>query len=63
MGDYVKTGNLQVDPVLFKFINLEALPGSGLTSEQFWSGLEALIHDLVPQNRALLSGAIATILP
>lgn len=55
MGDYIKTGNLQVAPVLFQFIDLEALPGSGLTSEQFWSGLEALIQDLAPQNRALLA--------
>ncbi|PWW28423.1 malate synthase [Cytobacillus oceanisediminis] len=55
MGNYVKSGNLQVESELYAFINSEALPGSGIDQEQFWSGLEVLISDLTPQNKALLA--------
>jgi malate synthase len=55
MKDYVKVGNLQVASALYQFINLEALPGTGLASEQFWLDLDALIHDLTPKNKALLA--------
>jgi malate synthase len=55
MKDYVKVGNLQVASALYQFINLEALPGTGLSSEQFWVDLDALIHDLTPKNKALLA--------
>ncbi|CAM3656400.1 malate synthase G [Aeromicrobium ponti] len=55
MGNYVKSGNLQVASELYAFINSEALPGSGIDQEHFWSGLEALINDLTPKNKALLA--------
>jgi malate synthase len=55
MTDYVKKGKLQVAQELYEFINSEALPGSGLVTEQFWSGFEALIHDLTPKNKELLA--------
>ncbi|MFC4767831.1 malate synthase G [Effusibacillus consociatus] len=55
MKDYVKVGNLQVAPVLYQFINSEVIPGSGLTSEQFWSDFDTLVHDLAPKNKALLA--------
>jgi malate synthase len=55
MKDYVKIGNLQVARIFYEFINTEALPGSGLNSERFWSDLETLIKDLTPKNKALLA--------
>ncbi|MDF2963436.1 MAG: malate synthase [Paenibacillus sp.] len=55
MKDYVSAGNLQVAPALYHFINKEALPGSGVTVEQFWSGFDKLVHELAPKNKALLS--------
>lgn len=54
MTQYVKVGNLQVAQVLADFINLEALPESKVEKEQFWAGLEVLITDLAPKNKALL---------
>jgi malate synthase len=51
---YVKIGGLQVASILHDFINKEALPGTRITSEQFWAGLESLIKDLSPENKALL---------
>jgi malate synthase len=53
--NYIQIGNLQVDSDLYQFVNSEVLPGSGLSSEQFWSDLETLIHDLTPENKALLA--------
>ncbi|MEH6994223.1 malate synthase G [Neobacillus drentensis] len=55
MTNYVKKGRLQVAKELYEFINTEALPGTGLDNERFWSGFEVLIHDLTPKNKELLS--------
>ena len=55
MTDRVNVGGLQVAKVLFDFVNNEAIPGTGVTAEQFWAGAAAVIHDLAPKNRALLA--------
>ncbi len=41
--------------VLARFIEDEALPGTGITAGTFWSGLAGLAGDFAPQNRALLA--------
>ena len=46
--------NLVVAENLRTFLSEEALPGTGLSAEQFWSGFAALVRDLAPRNRALL---------
>ena len=45
---------LWVHPLLVEFIVGEALPGTGISENQFWSGFAKLTHDLAPKNRALL---------
>jgi malate synthase len=50
----VEKQGLQVDAGLAGFIDGQALPGSGVAAETFWSALSAAIHELGPQNRALL---------
>ncbi|MEH6576995.1 MAG: malate synthase G [Amphritea sp.] len=55
MKSRVQTGSLQVSQALYDFINDEALPQTGISIEQFWSGLDAIVHDLAPQNRELLA--------
>jgi malate synthase len=52
--NYKQVGNLKVAPVLYQFINEEALPDSGLSTEQFWSNFEALVTELTPVNKRLL---------
>ncbi|MFT4416980.1 malate synthase G [Fredinandcohnia humi] len=54
MTNYVKIGNLKVAEVLYQFINQEALPGTGLDGERFWSDVEALFYELAPINKKLL---------
>ncbi|MDQ2989403.1 MAG: malate synthase G [Pseudomonadota bacterium] len=46
---------LKVAQSLQRFVETEALPGSGLDKEAFWSGFSAIVHELAPQNRALLA--------
>ncbi|OXR48288.1 malate synthase G [Pusillimonas sp. T2] len=46
---------LQVDTRLYDFIEKEALPGSGITSSAFWAGFNSIIHDMAPENKALLA--------
>lgn len=54
MSNYVDIEGLKVSPLLVSFIAEEATPGTGITPEDFWKGLAALIRDLAPENRALL---------
>ncbi|NYT61513.1 malate synthase G [Alcaligenaceae bacterium] len=46
---------LQVATELHQFVEREALPGTGVASDAFWSGLDKLVHDLAPKNRQLLA--------
>ncbi|WP_017937541.1 malate synthase G [Zestomonas thermotolerans] len=55
MTERVQVGGLQVAKVLFDFVNNEAIPGTGVSAEQFWKGAEAVINDLAPKNKALLA--------
>ena len=54
MTERVEIGGLKVAKVLSDFINNEVLPGTGIAPDAIWSGLDAIIHDLAPRNRALL---------
>ena len=55
MTDRIAAGGLQVDKELYDFINDEALPGTGVSPEAFWSGFDRLVHGLAPRNRELLA--------
>ncbi|MCM3723548.1 malate synthase G [Solibacillus isronensis] len=55
MTNYVQVGNLQVAEVLFQFINEQVLPNSGVEQTAFWNGFDQLVHELAPENKALLA--------
>lgn len=55
MSNYIQVGHLRVAKVLHSFINEQVLPDTGVEQAQFWGGVDALIHDLAPKNRALLA--------
>ena len=51
------TGNpseLTISPIFAQFVEDELLPAIGIDPGTFWSGLESVIADLTPLNRALL---------
>ncbi|WP_250516582.1 malate synthase G [Caballeronia sp. INDeC2] len=55
MTDMIKQHGLQVDANLAKFVDEEAIPGTGVDSASFWKGFDAIVHDLAPKNRTLLA--------
>ena len=55
MTQRIARHRLQVAAELDRFINEQALPGSGVDPDAFWSGVDTLFHDLAPQNRELLA--------
>ncbi|MGE2691560.1 malate synthase G [Mycolicibacterium pulveris] len=54
MTDRVTVGNLRVAQVLYDFINNEALPGTDVDPDGFWSGVDKVVGELTPRNRQLL---------
>ncbi|HPE58945.1 MAG TPA: malate synthase G [Thiolinea sp.] len=55
MSDKIQVGNLKVSTLLHNFVNQEALPGTGVSPETFWAGLDRIVHELAPRNRELLA--------
>ena len=46
---------LQVATELYRFIEDQVLPGTGVDSSLFWAGFDAIVGDLAPKNIALLA--------
>ncbi|MFN3664374.1 malate synthase G [Yoonia sp.] len=54
MTNRVTKHGLQVAQELADFIDTQALPGTGIDADAFWSGFAGLISTMTPRNRALL---------
>ncbi|MCW2396132.1 MULTISPECIES: malate synthase G [unclassified Sphingobium] len=55
MTNKVDRAGLSVAQELADFIEQRALPGTGLTAQDFWAGTAAIFADFAPRNRALLA--------
>ncbi len=55
MSNRIDTNGLSVDATLHGFVNDEVLPGTNVSPADFWAGFSAIVHDMAPQNRALLA--------
>ncbi|MBP5990242.1 MAG: malate synthase G [Piscinibacter sp.] len=55
MTDRTTCRRLQVATPLYRFIEDRVLPGTGITSEAFWAGFDAIVAELAPKNAALLA--------
>ncbi|MEH6580436.1 MAG: malate synthase G [Halioglobus sp.] len=55
MTDRIREGGLQIAPVLHELLENDIAPGTGITPQQFWQGLESILQDLGPKNRQLLA--------
>ncbi len=51
---FIKIRDLSVSKVLYEFINKELLPGTKISKDRFWNGLNTTIHKLTPKNRKLI---------
>ncbi|MEO8278695.1 MAG: malate synthase G [Ideonella sp.] len=47
--------DLKVDSDLYRFVNDQVLPGTGVEPTAFWKGFDAIVRDLAPKNQALLA--------
>jgi malate synthase len=54
MSGYVDRAGLKVASVLADFLELKALPGTGIDADAFWIGTAAIFASFAPRNRALL---------
>lgn len=54
MSSHIDVQGLKVDSELHRFIETEALPGTGVNPAAFWAGFAAIFTELTPVNRALL---------
>jgi len=55
VSETVAVGRLKIAAALHAFVEKEALPGTGITPQQFWSGLEAIAEEFTPRHRTLLA--------
>ncbi len=51
---YIKNHNLQINSILYEFINKEVLPGTDIESDDFWNKFEKVVHKLSPINKSLI---------
>jgi malate synthase len=55
MCERVSIAGLQIEAVLRDFVSREALPGTGLSELDFWTGFAGILLDLAPRNSELLA--------
>jgi len=55
MVQRIEKHGLQVAEQLARFVDEEALPGTDLSADDFWSGFAALVEEMTPKNIALLA--------
>ena len=55
MTAMIDKAGLKVAEVLVRFIEDEALPGTGLSPDAFWAGMADIYARFAPENRALLA--------
>ena len=58
MTSRIQVGTLQIDQMLYNFINDEALPGTGVVPEAFWVGFERIVDIFAPGTERLSIGAM-----
>ncbi|MEE9434390.1 MAG: malate synthase G [Sphingorhabdus sp.] len=55
MTEYVTRAGLQIASSLAEFVEVKALPETGVSVDALWAGLASLLEQFVPENRALLA--------
>ena len=50
----IEKNGLKINSILFEFINNEAIPGTNINTENFWSNFGKLVHELTPINKILI---------
>jgi len=51
----VHAHGLIIDQGLYKLVETELTPGTGISHESFWESFASILDDLAPKNKALLA--------
>ena len=54
MAERIDCAGLQVDAGLHALLENDILPGTAVSSDQFWSGLATILREMMPRNAELL---------
>jgi len=55
MANRIEVGQLKIDEGLYRLVQDEIAPGTGVEADTFWKSLGEIVADLAPKNRALLN--------
>lgn len=55
MNKRIEENGLSIDPALHEFVEKEALPGSGIDGQTFWSGMASLVEAFGPRIKSALA--------
>jgi malate synthase len=55
MANRIEVGQLKIDEGLYRLVQDEIAPGTGVEADAFWAALSEIVADLAPKNRALLN--------
>ena len=55
MANRIEVGQLKIDEGLYRLVQDEIAPGTGVEADAFWKSLGEIVADLAPKNRALLN--------
>ena len=55
MANRIEIGQLKIDEGLYRLVQDEIAPGTGVEADAFWTSLGEIVADLAPKNRALLN--------
>ena len=55
MTNRIEVGGLKIDRRLYRLVEEEITPGTGIAPGSFWQSLGAIVRDLGPKNRELLA--------
>ncbi len=50
----IDKNDLKISSTLFEFVNNEAIPGTKVKPDEFWSKFSKIVHDLTPINKTLI---------
>ena len=50
----LKIENLKISEDLYRFINEEVMPGTGVDNSDFWKKFDQVVHELTPKNKELI---------
>ncbi|OGQ51130.1 MAG: malate synthase G [Deltaproteobacteria bacterium RIFCSPLOWO2_02_56_12] len=54
MANKVEVGGLKINETLYRLVQNEIAPGTGVEADAFWASLGKIVKDLGPRNRKLL---------